>query len=183
LKVCIDVNDRCVCCRGSNVAATMFLLLSETFVSGSTRSQTLLMSGEKKQEGTAAAEGAVNHCSICLEEIGWIYPQKPNIGSMCIECAKTWDSKQKSEGKKAKDPATCKDLERCPYCEELLSAFTWTFHYSACAVAPEDVRSKRGKDKQFIFNEAERNRMSRERWQEYVALMSVTRQNEALNAN
>src|SRR6185437_2957343 len=109
-------------------------------------------------------------CTICLEPIGWVYPAKPHVGSMCIGCAMEYDKKQKNDNKQTLDPATHKVMESCPYCEELMTAFNRSRHYSNCDGAPDDIKSKYKGNHTELFNEVMRNQISRERWEEYVTL-------------
>jgi hypothetical protein len=100
-------------------------------------------------------------CTICLGSL----VNRPAVGSMCIKCACDYEQHNKSQGVTMhQDPATREPMEQCPYCEELINGFTRTFHYSACSHAPADVV----KYKADIFNEAMKNRQSRQKWKEYV---------------
>ncbi len=67
-------------------------------------------------------------CSVCLEELGWRYPQRPNIGDTCIECVMKLEALAQKDGKEALDPTTRLPFRRCRCCREILTPFVSTFH-------------------------------------------------------
>jgi hypothetical protein len=113
--------------------------------------------------------GQTKICCICLDPIGWTYPSKPCVGTMCIECSINY-AKTKDAKADIKDPATTLVLPKCPWCDILLNAFIITFHYSKCSGAPEEVKKLNTSP----YEEHQYNNKSRDRWLHYMQTKSST---------
>lgn len=107
----------------------------------------------------------INICSVCLDPIGWTYPLKPYVGTMCIECSVNW-AKTKDTKADIKDPATTLVLPKCPWCNMFLNAFITSSHYSRCSEAPDKMKEINTS----LHEEHRLNTLGCDRWREYMTL-------------